>query len=62
MPKNQTVNLEPLSVSIMEATRLLGFKDPKSVRNLIRSGDLHACKAGRIYLVSYESLKEFVGR
>ena len=56
------MNLEPLSVSIMEATRLLGFKDPKSVRNLIRSGDLHACKAGRIYLVSYESLKEFVGR
>lgn len=62
MPKNQTMNLEPLSVSIMEATRLLGFKDPKSVRNLIRSGDLHACKVGRIYLVSYESLKEFVGR
>lgn len=62
MPKNQTMNLEPLSVSIMEATRLLGFKDPKSVRNLIRSGDLRACKAGRIYLVSYESLKEFVGR
>ena len=62
MPKNQTMNLEPLSVSIMEATRLLGFKDPKSVRNLIRSGDLPACKAGRIYLVSYKSLKEFVGR
>ena len=52
MPKNQMMNLEPLSVSIMEATRLLGFKDPKSVRNLIRSGDLHALKAGLIYLVS----------
>ena len=62
MPKNQTMNLEPLSVSIMEATRLLGFKDPKSVRNLIRSGDLHACKAGRILFPGPQPHKEFVGR
>lgn len=51
---------EPLSVTISEATRLLGFKDTKSTYNLIRKGQIRARKAGRVYLVSYSSLKKFI--
>ncbi|GDY88747.1 helix-turn-helix domain-containing protein [Bifidobacterium bifidum] len=52
--------LEPLAVTISEATRLLGFKDTKSTYNLIHQGKIRARKSGRIYLVSYASLKKYV--
>ena len=45
-------NLEPISVTIAEATRLLGFKDSKTVYNLIYQGKIKARKVGRVYLVS----------
>lgn len=35
-------NLEPISVTIAEATRLLGFKDSKTVYNLIYQGKIKA--------------------
>lgn len=53
-------NLEPISVTIAEATRLLGFKDSKTVYNLIYQGKIKARKAGRVYLVSYASLKKLI--
>ena len=39
-------NLEPISVTIAEATRLLGFKDSKTVYNLIYQGKIKARKVG----------------
>ena len=51
-------NLEPISVTI--ATRLLGFKDSKTVYNLIYQGKIKARKVGRVYLVSYASLKKLI--
>lgn len=59
MPDNTQV-LEPLSVTVPEATRLLGFKDTKSVYALIRQGKIKARKSGRIFLVSYRSLVKYV--
>lgn len=53
--------IEPLSVNIAEATRLLGFKDAKSTRALIREGKIKARKSGRIFLVNFKSLKAYVG-
>lgn len=43
-----------------EATRLLGFKDSKTVYNLIYQGKIKARKVGRVYLVSYASLKKLI--
>lgn len=51
--------LEPISVSVPEATRLLGFRDSKSTLKLIQ-GKIKARKTGRIFLVSYASLKRYV--
>lgn len=59
MPNNAQL-LEPLSVTVPEATRLLGFKDTKSVYALIRQGKIKARKSGRIFLVSYRSLVKYV--
>ena len=53
-------NLEPISVTIAEATRLLGFKDSKTVYNLIYQGKIKSRKHGRVYLVSYVSLKKLI--
>lgn len=52
--------LTPLSVSVPEATRLLGFKDTKSTYRLIHQGAVKARKSGRIFLVSYASLKAYI--
>ncbi|KFI96876.1 MULTISPECIES: helix-turn-helix domain-containing protein [Bifidobacterium] len=52
--------LEPLSVTVAEATRLLGFRNCKSVYRLIREGRIKARKSGHIFLISYRSLKEYV--
>lgn len=53
-------SLVPLSVSVPEATRLLGFKDTKSTYRLIHQGAVKARKSGRIFLVSYASLKAYI--
>ncbi|MFT8705043.1 helix-turn-helix domain-containing protein [Bifidobacterium aquikefiricola] len=50
-----TIN-RPLSVSVPEAQRLLGFKDPKIIYRLVREGKLRARKTGRVWIVSYASL------
>lgn len=55
-----TTPAEPLSVSVPEATRLLGFKDTKSTYRLIHQGAVKARKSGRIFLVSYSSLKAYI--
>lgn len=52
--------LEPISVGVPEATRLLGFRDSKSTLKLIHQGKIKARKTGRIFLVSYASLKRYV--
>lgn len=52
--------LTPLSVSVQEATRLLGFNDTKSTYRLIHQGEVKARKSGRIFLVSYASLKAYI--
>lgn len=52
--------LDPISVTVAEATELLGFKDPKTTYKLIHSGLIKARKIGRIYLVSYASLKKLI--
>lgn len=56
----RTKPAEPLSVSVPEATRLLGFKDTKSMYKLIHQGKVKARKSGRIFLVNYASLKAFI--
>lgn len=52
--------IEPLSVTAKQAAELLGFKDIKSIYRLIHEGELKARKAGRIYIISYKSLKNYV--
>lgn len=52
--------IEPLSVTAVQAAELLGFKDTKSIYRLIHEGELKARKSGRIYLISYKSLKNYV--
>lgn len=51
---------DPISVTVAEATGLLGFKDAKSTYQLIHEGKIKARKIGRIYLVSYTSLKKLI--
>ena len=60
MTASIAANIEPLSVTVAEATRLLGFKDTKSTYGLIKAGKIKARKSGRIFLVNYASLKKFV--
>lgn len=50
----------PLAVTVPVATQLLGFKDTKSVYTLIRQGKIRARKSGRIFLISYKSLEDYV--
>ncbi len=51
---------QPLAVTVSVAAQLLGFKDTKSVYTLIRRGKIRACKSGRIFLISYKSLEDYV--
>lgn len=60
MSATSAAPITPLSVTVPEATRLLGFKDPKSTYNLIHEGKIKARKSGRIFLVSYQSLVKYV--
>ena len=60
MSATSAAPITPLSVTVPEATRLLGFKDPKSTYNLIHEGKIKARKSGRIVLVSYQSLVKYV--
>ncbi|MBT1166463.1 helix-turn-helix domain-containing protein [Bifidobacterium simiarum] len=55
-----TSYIEPISVTATQAAELLGFKDTKSIYRLVREGELRARKSGRIYLISYKSLKNYV--
>lgn len=50
----------PLAVTVPVTTQLLGFKDTKSVYTLIRQGKIRARKSGRIFLISYKSLEDYV--
>lgn len=52
---------EPLTVTVAEAARLLGFKDRRTIYGLIHTGRLKARKANRSYMVNYASLKRFAG-
>lgn len=60
MRNSNIQELEPLSVTVQQAARLLGLSDRKSVYALIRRGDIKARKSGRMFLVSYASLKKYV--
>lgn len=57
---NLQTTYEPISMNVADATKVMGFKDTKSVYNLIRKGKLKARKSGRIILVSYASIKAYV--
>ena len=57
---NITLPCDPIAINVAEATKALGFKDTKSVYELIRRGKLKARKSGRIILVSYASIKAYV--
>ena len=50
----------PLAGTVPVGTQLLGFKDTKSVYTLIRQGKIRARKSGRIFLISYKSLEDYV--
>lgn len=52
--------MEPITVSVERAAELLGVCKP-TVYGMIRRGELHARKAGRRTLLSYEELKEWGG-
>ena len=53
-------NLEPISVTIAEATRLLGFKDSKTVYNLIYQGKIKARKSGEYILSPTRPSKKLI--
>lgn len=57
---NLQTTYEPISMNVADATKVMGFKDTKSVYNLIRKGKLKARKSGRIILVSYASIKAYI--
>lgn len=59
MSQNKTI--EPLAVSVPTAAEIMGFKDTKTVRNLIHQGKLKSRKSGRIYLVLTQSIREYLG-
>ena len=50
-----------VAVTVPEAARMLGYRDYRPVYRLIRGGDLHARKVGRMFLVSVKSIHDFVG-
>ena len=56
----QTYIRWPLAVTVSVAAQLLGFKDTKSIYTLIRQGKIRARKSGRIFLISYKSLEDYV--
>ena len=57
---NIKTNYEPISLNVADTTKVMSFKDTKSVYNLIRKGKLKARKSGRIILVSYASIKKYI--
>lgn len=57
----QYKELDPIAVSVPEATRMLGFKDMRVVDRLIRNGDIKARKIGRVWRVNLKSLYEYMG-
>ena len=59
--RQQYRELDPIAVSVPEATRMLGFKDMRVVDRLIRNGDIKARKIGRVWRVNVKSLYEYMG-
>lgn len=57
----QQYTLDPIAVSVPEATQMLGFKDMRVVDRLIRNGDIKARKIGRVWRVNVKSLYEYMG-
>ncbi len=53
--------LEPLQVTIVEAARLLAY-DTRTIRRLIRRGDLVAVGEGRMRRVPVQSLRDYQQR
>jgi excisionase family DNA binding protein len=56
-----TQSLEPLAVSISDATRLLGIGRTRLYR-AFSDGDLTPIKCGKKTLVAYSDLQDWLGR
>ena len=56
----QQYTLDPIAVSVPEATRMLGFKDRRVVESLICDGEIKARKVGRVWRVNVKSLYEYM--
>ncbi len=52
--------LEPLSLGMADAARLIGVSRMHIYRRLIPSGDLHTFMSGGRRLVAYDELRRFV--
>ena len=61
MTRQQYKELDPIAVSISEATHMLGFKDKRVIERLIRNGEIKARKVGRVWRVNLKSLYEYMG-
>ena len=57
----QQYTLDPIAVSVPEATHMLGFKDKRVIESLIRNGEIKARKVGRVWRVNLKSLYEYMG-
>lgn len=60
MKAQQSKELDPIAVSVPEATRMLGFKDRRVVNRLIHNKDIKARKIGRVWRVNLKSLYEYM--
>lgn len=52
---------EQLAVTVSDAARMMGLKDNRTVRHLMRNGELKGRKVGRIYLVTVRSIRDYLG-
>ena len=60
--KTKTVDdLEPIAVTVTEAMRLMGVRDNRIIYGMIRRGEIKARKIGRMFFISYASMKELMG-
>ncbi|KFJ04865.1 helix-turn-helix domain-containing protein [Bifidobacterium thermacidophilum] len=60
--KTKTVDdLEPIAVTVTEAMRLMGTRDNRIIYGMIRRGEVKARKIGRMFFISYASMKELMG-
>ena len=54
-------DLEPLAVTVTEAMRLMGTRDKRVIYGMIQRGEVKARKIGRMFFISYASMKELMG-